>query len=63
MTFMPYDYDGSGNEIEVRNGSVYVGIRGLEWYQCGEYMNEWNRTIDVEIPREQVLQAAEEIRE
>ena len=61
MPWSPYTFDDAV-ELIVEDGDVYITIEGAESYPSGDYMNERNRTVKVEVPKEQVLAAAEAIR-
>jgi len=57
-----FNYEEGIHDISVEGDVVVVEAEGSESYQSGEYMNERNVTLRVELTPEQVLEAAEEIK-
>jgi hypothetical protein len=57
-----YNHRRGIHNISVEDDVVVVEAEGSESYQSGEYMNERNVTLHVELTLEQVLEAAEEIK-
>jgi hypothetical protein len=59
--FLPYK-----NSLEVKSvedDTVVFEVRGSTTVQDGEYMNERNATIDIEVSRDRAEEMAEEILE